>query len=264
MRWLVLLGRLVALGAFVGGCASTAPSPRLTLAAQVEDDDPDTHLTDLPHGQAAPGTTDAVVRVIAHGAVCSGALVGPNLVLTAQHCVAGRDGNDADVLLPPGFVWVELGGDPLPWGRVRARRLVPCAGWDGSAAYDVAALVLDAPVPDVTPLPIGVAADGEAMRRLGFGTGMVTRVIPQTPWRTFEAHRNAIAGSLTAQDDAVVVLDVGAHGGDSGGPIVNARGELVALTAVGREGATDGTGGGPLTVGARVDACPSMFRDAMR
>ncbi len=254
MRWLVLLG----LSAFVGGCATSAPSPRLTLAAQLDDDDPDTHLTDLPRGQAASGTTDAVVRVIAHGVPCSGALVGSQLVLTAQHCVAGRDGNDVDVLLPPGWVWVELGGEGLPWGRVRARRIVPCPGWEGTADYDVAALVLEAPVPDVTPLALGSAAEGEPLRRLGFGTGMVMRVIPETPWHTFEMHRGSVDGTLVAQDDAVLVLQTPARGGDSGGPIVNARGELVALTVMGREGED------PMTVGARVDACPVMFANAVR
>ena len=109
-----MVGRVVAAVAvvtLVGGCAESA-SPRLTLAAKLADDDPDTHLTDLPRGQAGP--EDGIVRVMAHGAVCSGVLVSTKVVLTAQHCVAGRDGAEVDSVIPAGWVWVELGAEPLP------------------------------------------------------------------------------------------------------------------------------------------------------
>ncbi len=248
---------IVVVAAFVGGCGHAAPSPRLTLAAQLDDDDPDTHLTDLPRGQAAPGNADAVVRVIAHGVPCSGALVGPKLVLTAQHCVAGRDGDEVDVTLPPGYVWIELGGAGLPWGRVRARKLVTCEGWMGSAAFDVAALVLEAPVPDVTPLRLGTIAEGDLVSARGFGTGMVVRSMPLTPWHTFDSTRSSRQGKTVAVVDEVIAVEMPTHGGDSGGPILNADGELVAITSHGREGDK------PLTLGARVDACATMIGDAL-
>lgn len=243
---------VLAVAVFVGGCASRTPSSKLAFAAPLDDVDPDTHLTQLPRGQAAPGHADAAVRVFAHGLPCSGALVGPNLVLTAQHCVAARE--DGDV--PPGFIWVELGGGGLPWGRVRARRVALCEGWTGGAAFDVAAIVLETPVPDVVPFALGTATEGDVVHADGFGTGMVIRPMPLTAWHTFQSTRSERVGSTSAVTDEVVAVAMGSHGGDSGSPLLNDRGELVGITSHGREGET------ALTLAARVDACPTMLRDA--
>jgi hypothetical protein len=101
----------------LGGCAHY---PHLALSTQLRLE-ADTRLFDLGDRRAEPD--DWVVRVVGRGAVCSGALVAPDVVVTAQHCTT-YDADGSPYALND--LRVELGGDYLPWGRVGVVGHVPC------------------------------------------------------------------------------------------------------------------------------------------
>ena len=251
------------LSGMVVGCA-TAPAATRTLsfAAQLEDDDPDTHLLDLPAGKSQLG--DSVVRVVAgRNGICSGVLVDDAIVLTAQHCVTDERGT-----MSPALLFVELGGDALPWGRAGARRVIPCEGWDGTADFDVAALVLEARIPKEVPrIPIAwnmqaTVERGFEVVAMGFGSSMTVAQLPSSDLRIWSSHRTDRTGSLAWASDQALGADLASRGGDSGSPILSAAtGEIVAITALGREGDVT-SNQTPLTVGARVDACLPMLAAA--
>jgi len=101
------------------------------------------------------GRDPAIVAVesAAAGVVCAGALIAPDVVLTAAHCAG--DGPSAL------SVRAMAGPSDAPWSAVRALS-VPSNGGDA----DIAALLLDTPVDGVAPLvvrPTGVA-EGDHVR----------------------------------------------------------------------------------------------------
>lgn len=251
------------LSVMVAGCATAGPATRsLSFAAQLEDDEPDTHLLDLPGGKSQPG--DSVVRVVAgKNGICSGVLVDDAIVLTAQHCVTDERGT-----MSPALLYVELGGDALPWGRAGARRVIPCDGWEGTASFDVAALVLEARMPKEVPRqPIAwnlhaTLQQGLEVAATGYGSSMAVGLLPESDVRVWSSHRTNRWGSLQWASDDALGAELSSRGGDSGSPIVSvATGEVIAITAVGREGDVD-SHAAPLTVGARVDACLPMLAAA--
>jgi hypothetical protein len=127
---------------FAVGCVTARPAtaPLKPAAHAVEELDPF-----APFTFAVASPEDAVVRVLAPSASCTGTLIEDDLVLTAHHCVVqrGAKGEYSTVDLKGSDLQVELGGDYLPWGTIGVKDVVapPCgeAGGDG----DIAVLVLD-------------------------------------------------------------------------------------------------------------------------
>jgi hypothetical protein len=234
------------LAVMAGGCVrqSTVPDTTLTKAvvaleqegvvavATSLDDDP-THVT-----------------------LCSGAMVAPNLVLTARHCVSravtatpacdahGRSHNgvhladDAD----PAQIAIYTGSHvrvDRDAARARAIRTLHPTGQVLCDA-DVAFLVLDRPLPEVTVLPMrlrGSVESGDRVVPVGFGGGLANAI----------GHRVAREGSTVltigpaANADTGAVLgprefevDSATCRGDSGGPALDARtGEIVGVVSRG-------------------------------
>ena len=179
----------------------------------------------------------AVVSIdIADRALCTGALVAPNIVLTARHCVARTvesiqcpatspqvgEQHRADSLHI-------LVGDDAQLARevARGRAIVTPKGWSLCDA-DIAFIVLDRDVAGVDPLPIrrhGVAV-GDHVRAVGYG----------------RAGDGQPAGSKLLRDH-VKVMDTSANEfivgeatcqGDSGGPALDeATGEIVGVVSRG-------------------------------
>jgi secreted trypsin-like serine protease len=183
---------------------------------------------------------------------CTGALVAPDRLLTAAHCVHGR--------LPSAMDW-RLG--PTVIGHGRAIRVVSIAShpdFDGNApvsAHDVAVLRVDPPVTDVEPLRVAgpqdsaLAQPGSPVRTVGWGAtqtaGTPTRPAFAGPSQT--PHEGDLATVSFADCDRWYrhapadptpiprgVLCAGAAGiaacvGDSGGPLLarDGAGAWVAL-----------------------------------
>jgi hypothetical protein len=201
---------------------------------------------------------DAVVRVVGPELACSGTLVEDDLVLTAHHCLVKR-GVHGELTREPidaADVQIELGGDYLAWGTVKARAIVaPPCGFAGGGG-DVAILVLERKLVGMsvmTPRLDGVPRMGEALDPIGFGRCALSED---------GIHRHARpGGSVIGTSSETFVLRASICPGDSGGPVI-ARGthEIVGVVS---ESAMDGderTVG--TTIGARIDAYRRVFSTA--
>jgi S1-C subfamily serine protease len=146
-----------------------------------------------------------VVVVSAGGALGAGFAVGPGLVLTAAHVVAGRGG-----------VAVTLRG-----GRTVAGSVVEIA----EGGIDVALLAVPA-----EDLPVLALADASALR-----AGSVVASVGHP-----DGNRFTLAVGLVAQDPAdsadqrLVRLQLPLRAGASGGPVVDRSGRVVGIVALGQ------------------------------
>jgi S1-C subfamily serine protease len=208
----------------------------------------------------------------AHVTLCSGAVVAPNLILTARHCVSravtatpscdarGRSHNgdhladDADPSQIAIYVGMHVRPDQdVP--RAHAIRTLHPAGRVLCDA-DVAFLVLDRPLADVTVLPIRLDAPvepGDYVVPVGFGGGRANVV----GVRAARDRSTVLATGPTANAQTGAVLgprefevDSATCRGDSGGPAIDMRtGEIVGV--VSRGGSCSASGNHVYT---RVDA----------
>lgn len=170
---------------------------------------------------------DAIVRVV--GSVsCSGTLIADDLVLTAHHCVTQR-GQSGAILSrdeDASAIRVELGGDDLPWGEVSVKAIVtPACGYEQGAG-DLAILVLSRKLvgmPTFVPRVTGAPELGEDITPWGFG---------RCAMHDGPIHRRSRAGGkITEVDSGVFRAQASVCPGDSGGPVLNLRREVVGVVS---------------------------------
>jgi V8-like Glu-specific endopeptidase len=228
-------------------------------------------------GRAAPPENAMTIRHAASGVVavathhsqdgsvtlCSGALVAPNLVLTARHCVSdaltqtpacdarGESHNGAHVArdADPHAIAIYTGthidvASDTP--RAHAERTVhPSTSIICDA--DVAFLVLDHPIDDVTVLPMrlhGPVESGDYVVPVGFGGGATGDIGTRVPRASSEV---LSVGPGSNHDTGAVLgprefeVQAATCKGDSGGPALDVRtGEVVGVVSRGASCWSDG------------------------
>jgi hypothetical protein len=229
----------------------------------------ETHLYDVPAGRA--NANDATVRLITGDGMCSGALIGDSLVVTAQHCVTvmPAEGGGGRQAISPADIRVELGGKYLPWGRAGVTGVVTCPCWANQAGRDVAVLVLERPVPADVPRFVprlhGGPVDGERVRAAGYGTGSVSQSLPGSDGWILQSHRTHGDGVAALVLSDRFYTDVHAEQGDSGGPVYSLdNGELLGVLSMGKEDDDHKDGELPPSLAARIDECAGTIEYAER
>jgi len=217
-----------------------------------------------------------------HVTLCSGALVAPNLVLTARHCVSravtampscdakGRSHNGAHLAedADPAMISIYTGTRVRPEVDLPSANAIATVHPAGSVLCDadVAFIVLDRPITNAAILPMRLHASveaGDLVVPVGFGGGreniVGTRVV-----REF-SHVLATGPTANAETGAVLgprefEVDHATCRGDSGGPAIDARtGEVVGV--VSRGGSCTGHGNHVYT---RIDAYQRLADTAFR
>jgi hypothetical protein len=191
-----------------------------------------------------------------HLTLCSGALVAPNLVLTARHCVSravtatpscdarGRSHNGdhlAEDVDPPAIA-VYVGAHVRPDVDAPVARAVRTLHPTGQVLCDadVAFLVLDRPIPNSTILSMrlhGPVERGDVVVPVGFGGGtsnIVGRKVARERSTVLATGPSANASTGAVLGPREFEVDRATCRGDSGGPAIDAMtGEIVGVVSRG-------------------------------
>lgn len=186
--WIIQSGVLGLTLAGAVGCA--AETPENTAVDVVVETGPGIRIYGGEDDTDAKATTSVVALKVARGdnfELCSGALIAPNVVLTARHCVTtsvttsvscdenghSTNGPHVGADLPASDVAVYTGASPKFSQKPAAvaKAFVGPAG-DSLCDADIALVVLDQPIVDASPLAVrlgGRVAAGETVRSVGYG-----------------------------------------------------------------------------------------------
>jgi MYXO-CTERM domain-containing protein len=180
------------------------------------------------------------------GAICTGELVSPHVILTAAHCTGGEDPAEA-----ASATWrVYLGAD---LNQARAQDLLPVKeahfnqGFDVNnltGGNDVGVAILANPITNITPLtinrtPLDRTHDGQPVRLVGYGLSTVTLDANGQPDGDGAGVKRQTSTTLTEHSDKLLHFSDGAHetcNGDSGGPafmVIGGKEVIIGVTSFG-------------------------------
>ena len=181
---------------------------------------------------------------------CTGTLIAPNLVLTAQHCVAATP-NDFVICGRSNF------GDPYAadtFGVTTETNMWNSRSWYGVervvvpevnadlCGNDIAVLVLDRNIPGAEATPFNPRLDdlprtGDRVTVIGYGTDEAGR---RSGTRKSLANREITCAGATCRrfgaTSTEIMISDGTCQGDSGGPIIDAEGFVMGALSRGGQG----------------------------
>jgi MYXO-CTERM domain-containing protein len=270
----------LALSLTAAGCATEVTEQAVETRVTASTSDP------TIFGGAKDDDNDAVAGVVALRVgvgttfeLCSGALIAPNVVLTARHCVTknattsvacdenGRSANGPHVTADeePSTIGVYLGTSPnfAKPGISKGRAIVSPTG-PYLCDSDIALVVLDTPITEVAPLEVRIhttARKGEMIRSVGYGQNDQASPIG-TRFRkggvAVLAQGKAVSPSKTPLGTHEFEVGKSICQGDSGGPAISEETGAV-IGVVSRGGGCDDDFGHIYTTTAGFD---QMFADA--
>jgi hypothetical protein len=261
VRTLLKLGVAGALAlATACGASNDANAPDAGAAEQPDDTPPVTVDQAIVHGAPDRGRHPSVVALLAQDAqgtaLCTGALVAPDLVLTARHCVSYL--RSEAVHCPSSAA--QITGDRAPASILvlrgdDARTAEPIAkGAEILApqgkvlcANDIALLRLDRPIHDLTPLRVARSAPvvGHTITAVGFGLTVSGGMAGAKRFRT--------GVPILKVDAAEFLVGEATCNGDSGGPALDeSTGEIVGVVSRGPQPCEGAHAGNVYTRAERV------------
>lgn len=251
--------------ALAGGVSIAVGAAGLGCTGEVVEEpieEPVAEVTQPIQGGAIDATTLAVVGIgVMNGdgritKSCSGTLIAPNLVLTAQHCVASTNksvrcgtatfGQPVD----PGRVLVTtdtwMWNEGTTWFGAHSVEIPP--GFPAVCGRDVALIILERPmlITPMTPRLNGQIESGQVYDAVGYG-----RTSDDASDGGARRRRNGLTIQCVATEcgQSQVAGDEwrGNHGicsGDSGGPAIDEQGLIIGVTSRGPSGCDDPIYGG--------------------
>ncbi len=229
-------------------------------------------------GDAIPGVVALRVGTGTTFELCSGALIAPNVVLTARHCVTknatssvacdenGHSANGPHVTADeePSTIGVYIGSSPsfAKAAVARGRAIVSPTG-PYLCDSDIALVVLDAPITAIAPLAVRVhtaARKGEVIRSIGYGQNDESSPIGTRFRKTgveVLAQGKGVSPSKTPLGMHEFEVGKSICQGDSGGPAISEETGAV-IGVVSRGGGCDDDFGHIYTTTAGFD---QMFAD---
>jgi hypothetical protein len=178
----------------------------------------DAELVEPDHPAVQTPQERALVHVHTPKGICTGAVLGARLILTAHQCV-GNDLKGASAVTDKDSYRVEVASSTLTWTARHVTAVVaPGCDWN---RFDAAILVLDEAVDWVKPLTTATApAPGAPVQALGYG-----KCRGET--RPFSGR----TGQIVTRESDAVVIDVAMCRGDVGGVVVDSGAGLLGVVS---------------------------------